>query len=66
MADFMNDRRIDPRVKAILSMLPNLSAGDVSSRQEMLDEASQESAVAQVAAMKAVTDFIDNEELAPS
>ena len=66
MADFMNDRRLDPRVKAILSMLPNLSAGDVSSRQEMLDEASQESAVAQVAAMKAVTDFIDNEELAPS
>jgi acetyl esterase/lipase len=66
MADFMNDRRIDPRVKAILSMLPNLSASDVSSRQEMLDEASQESAVAQVAAMKAVTDFIDNEELAPS
>ena len=66
MADFMNDRRLDPRVKAILSMLPNLSASDVSSRQEMLDEASQESAVAQVAAMKAVTDFIDNEELAPS
>ncbi len=66
MADFMNDRRIDPRVKAILSMLPNLSVSDVSSRQEMLDEASQESAVAQVAAMKAVTDFIDNEELAPS
>ncbi len=66
MANFMNDRRIDPRVKAILAMLPDLSAGDVSSRQEMLDEASQESAITQVAAMKAVTDFIDNEELAPS
>jgi len=66
MADFMNDRRLDPRVKAVLSMLPDLSAGDVSSRQQMLDEASQESAIAQVAGMKAVTDFIDNEDLAPS
>jgi acetyl esterase/lipase len=65
--DIEGDPRIDPRVKALLATLPPADLPtDVSSREEMLVEASSEEAVAGQALLKEFLEMADDENIAPS
>jgi acetyl esterase/lipase len=62
-----SDPRIDPRIKAAMGALPPMEAApDATSRQQLLDEANTDDAIA---SRQLVTSFLalcDNEDLAPS
>lgn len=67
MADIANDQRLDPRIKAALSMLPSPSqSGDVPSREAQLAEANTPEAKAAEAQLNMMMEMMDNEVLAPS
>ena len=60
------DPRIDPRIKATVGAFPSMSAADVENRQQLLDEANSEEAIAQREQLQAMMDMMDNEDVAPS
>jgi acetyl esterase/lipase len=60
------DPRIDPRIKAMLGMMPSMTAADAQSREQLLAEASTEEAIAAREGMKGFMDMVDNEHVAPS
>jgi len=62
----LNDPRIDPRIKAIFGGFELRVAGDVESREQLLEEANSESAVAMRQAMEQFMEAFDSEEVAPS
>jgi len=65
--DIEGDPRIDPRVKALLSLFPPADQpSDVSSREEMLEEASSDDALAGEELVKAFLEMVDDEGIAPS
>ncbi|CAB4864488.1 unannotated protein [freshwater metagenome] len=64
--DIAADPRLDPRIKAILSMMPTISASDVNSREELLDDARSEAQVQTMAMYAAAMDMCDVESIAPS
>ena len=67
MIDVSNDPRIDPRIKAVLSGLGTPGGGgDAESREQLLAEASTESAIAQREMITALLGAADNEDVAPS
>jgi acetyl esterase len=66
MTDVKNDPRLDPRLKSFLAMLPDESAPDVKSREEILEQLATPEAKAAVELTVAVTDSWGSEELAPS
>ena len=67
MSKLSDDPRIDPRIKAVLGMLPPpVAQPDVADREEVLAEASTPEAVAMLAAMEAGFEMLDNEVVAPS
>jgi acetyl esterase/lipase len=66
MTKMKQDRRIDPRIKALLGVLPAVVFDNVESREQALEEASAPMAVAQRKQMEAMFDLIDNEQVAPS
>ena len=61
-----DDPRIDPRIKAIFSNLDLGDAGDVESREAMIEAAKSDQALAMQGVLKAFLDACDNEEIAPS
>ena len=42
-----SDPRIDPRIKAVMGLIPSMSQSDVSSREELLAEANSDAGIAQ-------------------
>ena len=67
MADLANDRRIDPRIKAVMGAIPAMEpVGDVESREVLLARASTPEAIAQRAMITQIFEAADNEDLAPS
>ena len=64
--DIAGDRRLDPRIKALLSMLPQLEATDVASREVLLAEANAEGTAEAAEVFGAFMDLCDTEEAAPS
>ena len=60
------DPRIDPRIKAVLGIVPTTVFSNVESRQQALDEVNTPTAIAQRKMMEAMFDSIDNEQVAPS
>lgn len=60
------DPRIDPRIKALFGEMDMGASGDVESREAMLEAANSPEAKAMAAALKAMLDACDNEEVAPS
>jgi acetyl esterase/lipase len=60
------DPRIDPRIKALLGVLPAAVFDNVESREQALQEAGTSAAVAQRKQMEAMFDLVDNEQVAPS
>jgi acetyl esterase/lipase len=61
-----DDPRIDPRIKAAMGAMQTASQGDAESREQLLEEANSEQAVALRQGFEAFMDMCDNEEIAPS
>lgn len=67
MPNFADDDRLDPRIKAALSMFPDVSdPSDVSSREDQLAEANTPEAKAADEQLRMMLEMMDNETLAPS
>ncbi|MEO1323007.1 MAG: alpha/beta hydrolase [Pseudomonadota bacterium] len=67
MADIANDPRLDPRIKAALSLFPTMPGQpDVASREEQLAEANTPEALAATEQLRMMLEMTDNEILAPS
>jgi acetyl esterase len=64
--DVAADRRIDPRIKAILAAIPFEGAADVAGREVLLAEAAAPEAKAAVELFRVFMDLCDTEEAAPS
>ena len=61
-----DDPRIDPRIKAVLGAMVIPAAKSVDSREQILEQANSEEAVAAVAALKGFMEMCDTEDIAPS
>ena len=66
MNKIVSDPRIDPRIKAMMGMMPGGSQSDIGNREDLLAESNTPDALAMQAAMKGVLDTLDNEDVAPS
>jgi acetyl esterase len=64
--DIAADPRLDPRIKAILSAVPSITATDVDSREMMVAEANSQTAREAAEAFRSLMDLCDTEEVAPS
>lgn len=64
--DYNSDVRLDPRIKAALSMLPESEPTDADSRDQMLAEAASPEGVAESEMVDAFMNMGDSEEVAPS
>jgi acetyl esterase/lipase len=64
--DYESDIRLDPRVKAALSVLPESEATDVESREQMLADAASPEGVAETQMVNDFMNMGDSEEVAPS
>jgi acetyl esterase len=62
----MDDPRLDPRIKAILGAMALPPSKDVSSREELLEQANSDAAQAAAAGLKMFLEVCDTEEIAPS
>lgn len=63
MPDIANDRRLDPRVKAMLAAFPEMTPTDAESWEQMVENAANSDMTAMIAA---IMDANDTEEIAPS
>ena len=61
-----DDPRIDPRIKALMGFLDRPAPSDVASREELLEEARSEEALALRSLVTAFLGMCDTEEVAPS
>lgn len=62
-----SDPRIDPRIKAVFGVMPEMPPqGDAASREALLAEENSEEGKARAAAQTAMLDMVDNEAVAPS
>ena len=67
MSKISEDPRIDPRIKALFSAMPEMTnPGDAESREQLLREADSEQAKAAANGMQAFLALCDTEEVAPS
>lgn len=64
--DLTTDRRLDPRLKALLAGFPSLEVTDVTSRDELLAEANTAEAQQRREAMATLLNLCDDEAVAPS
>ena len=66
MASTEDDPRLDPRVKAVLALVPVPPASDVTSREELLAEMASPESLAMREQMNALFEMLDDETNAPS
>ncbi len=66
MPSIDEDPRIDPRIKAIMGAMPVGRGSDVTSREELLEEANRPETVAEAAEFKELLDLLGDETVAPS
>jgi acetyl esterase len=64
--DIMGDRRLDPRIKALLSALPPIASPDVKDRDTLVAMANSDAALEAAESFSAFMDLCDTEEAAPS
>jgi acetyl esterase/lipase len=66
MTKLNDDRRVDPRIKATMGMLPEVPPlGDVESREEMLEAMNTPEAIKRRASMTSMLALLDSDEVAP-
>ncbi len=61
-----DDPRVDPRIKRLMGAIPTPTAGDATSREQLLEETNSESALAAREMISGFMAMADNEEIAPS
>ena len=66
MPKIQDDRRVDPRLKALFAMVPVVPETDVGCRQELLDEENQPAAIAQREQIAAMSEILDDHLNAPA
>ena len=67
MPSIQDDARLDPRIRMILGAFPETaSQGNVTSREELLEQANSPEGLVQLEQLKAGMEMLDNEEIAPS
>ncbi len=66
MSKLADDPRIDPRIKAVMGMMPSAPQADIASRDELLAEVNTPAALAAREAMVGFMEMADNEDVAPS
>ena len=66
MSKVSEDKRLDPRVKAIISMMETIPAKDVVDRESMIRETNSEEAKERLAKMVEFMEMADNEDISPS
>ena len=66
MSKLSEDRRIDPRIKALFGAFDLPAAGDVANREELIERANSEESRAQFEGLQAFLAMSDTEEIAPS
>src|SRR6056297_1510045 len=66
MPDIANDPRLDPRLKAMLSVFPSADGSDVASREEQLAEANSPEAKATAEQLRMMLEMMDTDAIAPS
>jgi acetyl esterase len=66
MGKIDDDPRIDPRIKAIVSLIPEITQADVANREELLDEVNRPEALEAAEQAKMMLDLLDDESVAPS
>jgi acetyl esterase len=64
--DPANDPRIDPRIKALLAVMPSFAAPDVASREQLLAESNSPEALVGVNMYRSMMAVCDTEEAAPT
>ena len=64
--DFSADRRIDPRIKALLGSLPDIEPSSATTREQLVAEANTPEAIEGAAMFGQFMDLCDTEEAAPS
>lgn len=64
--DLESDKRLDPRIKAMLSLLPGIEATDAQSREQMLVEAASPEGVAANEMVAGFMNMGDSEDVAPT
>ena len=66
MSSVNDDRRLDPRIRAMLGMFPNEALDDVTSREELVTRANSPEALENMEKMRGIMSMMDNETIAPS
>ena len=66
MSNLNDDPRIDPRIKALMGNMPLPTSKDVTSREQLLEQANRPESLARLEEMRAMLDLVDNEDVAPS
>ncbi len=66
MTTIATDPRIDPRIKAIMGMLPSTPSADVNDRDELLARVNEPDAIVGRQLIEGMLDTLDNEDIAPS
>jgi len=64
--DVQSDPRLDPRIKAVLNLFPQLKMLDAESREELIAEAASPEGLARTEATAGFLNMCDSEEVAPS
>lgn len=64
--DLQADPRLDPRIKNLLSMLPDVSETHAESREQILAQAASPEGLESATAFAGFMDLCDNEDIAPS
>jgi acetyl esterase/lipase len=65
-AKWGDDPRIDPRIKALMGVIPSGNLGDATSREQVLAEANSDESLAAREALTGFMAMCDNEQVAPS
>lgn len=66
MVDIANDPRLDPRLKAMLAIMPAPDETQVASREEQIAQANSPEAIAAAQQLEAMLELMDDEAVAPS
>jgi len=61
-----DDSRLDPRIKTILNLMPEMMTKPASSREQLIEDANAEEALENQKVFREMMEMCDNDEIAPS
>ncbi len=66
MGKIADDERLDPRLRAMMDLMPDNAQDDVASRDELVEQANSPEGLAVQEQVRSFLEIIDNEDVAPS